>query len=248
MTIPLRPCCPDCFSATERAAIQGDTWTETFSRAARKRRSLSADNRPRPPHLLDTDSGATTTATIKWSTVSEGASSSAAFHSVLVVDEADCESPSGLADDVAPSSAYNEERASAMRKRFDGLSTQDDGVLPPLLSRNDTWLSPVPSNNPSVDDLSPTCTVAEDVDGLPTSYSPTASSLSPPASPLPQTPPSSSFSTPVSSPTISSPPQQRGRQSSSPLTSFRIPRGSALMRTGSDILKGVSVLGGSGPI
>jgi hypothetical protein len=247
VTIPLRPCCPNCFSATERAALQGDSWTETFSRAARKRRSLSADNRPRPPHLLDTDSGATTT-TIKWSTVSEDASSSAALHSVLVVDEADCESSSGPADDVASSSAYDEEGVSTMRKRFDRLSAQDDGVLPPLLSRNDTWLSPIPSTNPSVDDLSPTCTVTEDIDGLPMSYSPTASSLSPPASPLPQTPPPSSFSTPVSSPTISSPPQQRGRQSSSPLSSFRVPRGSALMRTGSDILKGVSVLGGGGPI
>jgi hypothetical protein len=245
VTIPLRPCCPDCFSATERAALQGEGWTENFSRAARRRRSASGDNRPRPPHLA-TDGEAATT--IQWSTVSEGASTSTASHPVLAVDQADCEGSWDFGDDVAPVSASNE-GLSAIEKRFDHLSVQDpeeDGVLRPLLSRNDTWLSPIPSNNTSVDNLSSTCPATEDVDGLPTSCSPTSSSLSPPASPLPQTPPSS-YSTPVSSPKISSP-QQKGRESSSPLGSFRFPKGSALMRTGSDILKGVSVLGGSGPM
>jgi hypothetical protein len=69
--------------------------------------------------------------------------------------------------------------------------------------------------------------------------------VTPPSSPLPETPPSSSFSTPLSSPIISSSPHQRGRQSSPRIpNSFRIPKGSSLMRTGSDILKGVGLLGG----
>ncbi|KAG2131702.1 uncharacterized protein EDB93DRAFT_931652 [Suillus bovinus] len=47
ITIPLRPCCPGCEAVTEASLSQGDTWTEHFSRSARRRRSLSADEGPR---------------------------------------------------------------------------------------------------------------------------------------------------------------------------------------------------------
>ena len=243
MTIPLRPCCPNCFSATERAALQGDDWTEDFSRAARRRRSVSADNRPCPPHL---DDGR---ATIQWSTVSEHADSTC--HSIVVVDEADPEE-SGVTVDVASASESNEEGVSAVQRRFDRLSFEGtDGVLLPSLSHRNPWLSPIPSSNVSVDDLTRTCTATEDSEakGSPTSCSPVSASVSPPASPLLQTPSSSSFPTPASSPTISSPPRQKGRGSSPRIpSSFRIPKRSSLMRAGSDILKGVNVLGGGGPI
>ena len=241
VTIPLRPCCPDCFSATERAALQGDSWTENFTRAAHRRRSASTDNRPCPPHVL-ADSGTTT---IQWSTVSDVAPPT--IHSVIVVDEADRE-VKDLKDDVSPAS--NDEGLSTTQTRFDHLSVKEpqDDVLPPLLSAHKRWLSPIPSNNPSVDDLPPTCTATEEVDISPTPYPTTSPSVTPPSSPLPETPPSSSFSTPMSSPIISSSPHHPGRRSSPRIpSSFRIPKGSSLMRTGSDILKGVSLLG-SGPM
>ena len=242
MTIPLRPCCPDCFSATERAALQGDSWTENFTRAARRRRSASTDNRPCPPHVLG-DGGATT---IQWSTTVPDIAPPT-FHSVLVVDEADRELKD-LKEDV--STASNDEGLSTAQMRFDHLSVKEpqDGILPPLLSVHKPWLSPIPSNNPSVDDLSPTSTGTEEADILPTSCPATSPSVTPPSSPLPETPPSSSFSTPMSSPIIPSSPHRTGRQSSPRIpSSFRIPKGSSLMRAGSDILKGVSLLGG-GPI
>ncbi|KAG2118217.1 uncharacterized protein F5147DRAFT_260836 [Suillus discolor] len=47
VTIPLRPCCAGCEAVTEACLSQGDTWTEHFSRSARRRRSLSTDEGPR---------------------------------------------------------------------------------------------------------------------------------------------------------------------------------------------------------
>ncbi|KAG1879860.1 hypothetical protein F4604DRAFT_1752096 [Suillus subluteus] len=47
ITVPLRPCCAGCEAVTEASLSQGDTWTEHFSRSARRRRSLSADEGPR---------------------------------------------------------------------------------------------------------------------------------------------------------------------------------------------------------
>ncbi|KAI0038283.1 hypothetical protein FA95DRAFT_1269792, partial [Auriscalpium vulgare] len=46
VTVPLRECCAACFSGTESAGAAG--WTETFSRAARRRRSASVDLVPAP--------------------------------------------------------------------------------------------------------------------------------------------------------------------------------------------------------
>ncbi|KAF8480826.1 hypothetical protein DFH94DRAFT_430355 [Russula ochroleuca] len=246
VTIPLRPCCPNCFSATESAALQGDNWIESFSRPVRRRRSVSTDNRPCPPHLVATTSGAA----IQWSTAGEGpstptsSSSSSVFRSV-VVDEAD--EKAGHTDEVVVSGSDGQ-GINKVRKDFDRLSVRDPGddVLPPLLSRHKhkPWLSPIPSNNPSVDDLSPARAVSEEVDS-----SPESDSVSPASSPTPPTPSSSVAPTPASSPTISyaAPPPTRGRGSSSPSMpgSFRIPKGAALLRAGSDILRGVSVLGSS---
>jgi len=131
------------------------------------------------------------------------------------------------------------------RNGVDRLSVRDpeDNVLPPLLSRQKQekqkhWLSPIPSNNPSVDDLSPTDAVGEDVD----SSSPASDLISPPSSPTVLTPTSSALPTPTSSPKMS----QKGRETSPRMPgSFRVSKGGALLRAGSDILKGVSVLGGS---
>lgn len=125
-----------------------------------------------------------------------------------------------------------------VRNGLDHLSVREpeDNVLPPLLSRQKVqkqqpWLSPIPSNNPSVDDLSPRHAVGEDAD----CSSPASGSSSPP------TPTSSVVPTPSSSPTIF----QRGRETSPRMPgSFRVRKG-ALLRVGSDILKGVSVLGSS---
>ncbi|KAG0693791.1 hypothetical protein DFH29DRAFT_963010 [Suillus ampliporus] len=47
ITIPLRPCCAACEAVTEASLSQGDTWTEHFSRSARRRRSFSPDDGPR---------------------------------------------------------------------------------------------------------------------------------------------------------------------------------------------------------
>jgi hypothetical protein len=147
------------------------------------------------------------------------------------------------ATDVASASKDRE-----LEQGLEHLSVQEpeDGILPPLLTRQGRWLSPIPSNNPSVDDLAPACTAAESVDILPSYRPSTSASVSPPPSPSPQTP-SSDYSTPVSSPTISSPSSQSERGSPRTTGSFRIPKGASLMRAGADILKGVSVLGG-GPI
>ncbi|KAH9982118.1 hypothetical protein BGW80DRAFT_1453069 [Lactifluus volemus] len=225
VTIPLRPCCPDCFPATERAASEGNEWTENFTRAARRRRSISVDNRPCPPHLLP--GGA---ATIQWSTVTEH-HPPATFRSVLVVDEAD---HMATAADVASSTSPQEP---GLEEALDHLSIQEpeDDVLQPLLTRQSRWLTPIPSNNSSADNLAPK------VDILPSYRSSKSGSVSPPPSPLPQTP-SSEYSTPLSSPTISSPSsQQSERGSPRIINSFRIPKGASLRRAGADILKGVSV-------
>ncbi|KAI9455880.1 hypothetical protein HD554DRAFT_2178303 [Boletus coccyginus] len=47
VTVPLRPCCTGCQSITEAALVGGDAWPEHFSRAASRRRSMSADGSPR---------------------------------------------------------------------------------------------------------------------------------------------------------------------------------------------------------
>lgn len=47
ITVPLRQCCAACEAVTEASLSQGDTWTEHFSRSARRRRSSSADEGPR---------------------------------------------------------------------------------------------------------------------------------------------------------------------------------------------------------
>jgi hypothetical protein len=240
VTIPLRPCCPNCYTATENAAVQGDNWIENFTRPARRRRSLSTDNRPCPPHLLASTSGTM----IQWSTRAENAPSSPspAFRSV-VVDEIGGKVATHTDDVVSGSDGQG--AATEVRTRLDRLSVRDpeDNVLPPLLSRQKQqkqkpWLSPIPSNNASVDDLSPTDGGGEDVD----SSSPASDSISPPSSPMLPTPTSSVIPTPTSSPTMS----QRGRETSPRMPgSFRVPKGGALLRVGSDILKGVSVLGSS---
>ncbi|KIJ14773.1 hypothetical protein PAXINDRAFT_12340 [Paxillus involutus ATCC 200175] len=43
VTVPLRPCCAACQPIAEAALVHGDAWTERFSRAANRRRSISAD-------------------------------------------------------------------------------------------------------------------------------------------------------------------------------------------------------------
>ncbi|KAL4069204.1 hypothetical protein J3A83DRAFT_3499784 [Scleroderma citrinum] len=47
VTVPLRPCCAACQEITDAARLQGDAWTERFSRAANNRRSMSADSQHR---------------------------------------------------------------------------------------------------------------------------------------------------------------------------------------------------------
>ena len=237
VTIPLRPCCPNCFSATEKAALQGDNWIENFTRPARRRRSLSTDNRPCPPHLLASTSGTM----IQWSmgaeTAPSSSSSSSAFRSVFV-DEVDGKVATHT--DGMLSGSDGQGTVNEVRNGLDGLSVRDpeDNVLPPLLTRQKPWLSPIPSNNPSVDDLPPTKAANEDDDR----GSPASGSISPPSSPMPPTPTSYVTPTPTSSPMMT----QRGCETSPRIPgSSRLRRGGSLLRAGSDILKGVSVLGGS---
>ncbi len=137
--------------------------------------------------------------------------------------------------DDAVSGSDGQGTVTEVRNRLDRVSVRDreDSVLPPLLSRprHKPWLS-------SVDELSPTNGVSEDV-----GYnSPADASISPPSSPMLPTPSSSAVPTPTSSPKMS----PRVRETSPRMPgSFRVPKGGALLRVGSDILKGVSVLGGS---
>ena len=128
---------------------------------------------------------------------------------------------------------------------LDQLSVQD-ALLPPLLSRKNVLLSPIHSNNASVDDVSrAVCTVATDeADALPSYLSANSAQASPPSSPLLNTPPSA-YSSPVASPKISSPSPASERESPRISSPFRIPKGSTLLRAGADILKGVSVIGTS---
>jgi hypothetical protein len=236
VTIPLRPCCSNCFSATERAVLMGENWTEKFTRAARRRRSASTDNHPYPPHVLSGNQAA-----IQWSSHVTETSSPATFHSVVVVDEAD--HIASLESKLTDSPDGEQELADAVNA-LDHLSVDEpkDGLLPPLLTRRSPWLSPIPSNNASLDDVSRTPCV-EGVDDVPL-YLP--AQVSPPASPLPKTPPSV-YSTPVTSPKISSSSPQSERGSPRIGSSFRLPKGATLMRAGADILRGVSVMG-AGPV
>jgi hypothetical protein len=55
VTIPLRECCPDCAPVTEESCMEGDRWTEKFSRAARRRRSASLDNTGNAFHYSEAD-------------------------------------------------------------------------------------------------------------------------------------------------------------------------------------------------
>jgi hypothetical protein len=52
VTIPLRACCPDCISITEECMKEGETWKESFSRGARRRRSASLEAAA-PPRTID---------------------------------------------------------------------------------------------------------------------------------------------------------------------------------------------------
>jgi hypothetical protein len=141
VTILLRPCCPNCFSVTESTTLQGDDWIENFSRPTRRRRSVSSDNRPCPPHLLTTTSGAT----IQWFTAEcrSPSSKSSTFPSVSV-DEVD-DTP-GHMDDVG--SGSDGQGIKQVRKGLNRVSVRDpeDDVLPPLsplLSRHKPWLPPI---------------------------------------------------------------------------------------------------------
>ncbi|KAF8272400.1 hypothetical protein EI94DRAFT_1718548 [Lactarius quietus] len=237
VTIPLRPCCPNCFSATERAVMMGENWTEKFTRAARRRRSASADNHPYPPHVLSGNQ-----ATIQWSSNPTEVSTPATFRSVMVVDEADHKA--SLESKLTPPPDGEQELTDAVNA-LDHLFVEEpkDGLLPPLLSRRDPWLSPIPSNNASLDDVSrTTCTV--ETEGVDDVASDQPAQVSPPPSPLPKTPPSL-YSTPVTSPKISSPSPRSERESPRIGSSFRMPKGATLMRAGADILRGVSVIGAS---
>jgi len=216
--------------------MMGEKWTEKFTRAARRRRSsASTDNRPYPPHVHSE----TQQTTIQWSSNVTESSTPATFHSVVVIDEADHKA--NLVTP-APDSDGEQESTDAVNA-LDHLSLQEprDGILPPLLTRRDPWLSPITSNNASLDDVSRTsCTVAtEGVDDLP-SLLPTQ--VSPPPSPLPKTPPSV-YSSPVISPKISSSSPLSERESPRIGSSFRTPKGASLMRAGADMLRGVSVIG-----
>lgn len=217
--------------------MMGENWTEKFTRAARRRRSASTDNHPYPPHVHTGSQ-----ATIQWSSNPTESSTPATFHSVVVVDEADHKA--SLESKLTPEPNGEQELTDAMNA-LDDLSVEEpkDGLLLPLLSRRTPWLSPIPSNNASVDDVSrtPSAVVAEGVDDV-TLYLP--AQVSPPPSPLPKTPPSV-YSSPVSSPKISSPSSQSERESPRIGSSFRIPKGATLMRAGADILRGVSVIGAS---
>ncbi|KAI0271668.1 hypothetical protein BC834DRAFT_454642 [Gloeopeniophorella convolvens] len=198
-TVPLRPCCPDCYPATEDALEQGANWTEKFTRAARRRRSASADYpHPHPhvpcaPHAL---ARVGSPGAIQWSVPAPDADAPVTAFAAVTVDEAD---RAGRA--AVPAAA-------------DG-DYDDDDPTPPALS-------PIPSANPSTDDL---------LDSAP-------------PSPLPPTPPTVYIAPPA--PRIAAAPgSPRGSPRLATGGGFRLPTGAALMRAGVDILKGVSVLSGA---
>ncbi|KAF9814822.1 hypothetical protein IEO21_04930 [Rhodonia placenta] len=91
ITVPLRSCCPDCVAPTEDSLRLGDSWQERFTRAARRRRSSSADSRdnvsPRR-RLVDAMPG---------------------FDSIIAVDEVDKISRSRRAETDPEPPAANEE-------------------------------------------------------------------------------------------------------------------------------------------
>jgi hypothetical protein len=191
------------------------------------------------PHVLSGNQAA-----IQWSSNTTEGSSPANFHSVVVVDEADHIASLVRQADPAPD---GEQELTDALNALDHLSVEEpkDGLLPPLLTRRNPWLSPIPSNNASLDDVSrmPYTVVTEGVDDVPL-YLP--AQVSPPPSPLPKTPPSV-YSTPVTSPKISSSSPRASVNRRASVVRFASPKGLRLMRAGADILRGVSVIG-AGPV
>ncbi|KAK0197804.1 hypothetical protein F5146DRAFT_972270 [Armillaria mellea] len=54
-TVPLRACCPNCYSITEKSLKEGDNWETKFSTGARRRRSTSLDGITAPFNLADVE-------------------------------------------------------------------------------------------------------------------------------------------------------------------------------------------------
>ncbi|KZT09052.1 uncharacterized protein LAESUDRAFT_757220 [Laetiporus sulphureus 93-53] len=106
VTVPLRPCCPNCYHITEECLREGSAWEEKFTRGARRLRASSADARPAHSSqtLFDTIPG---------------------FDSIIAVDEVDKRRRARV----------NEKSLSTSIPEFDLHSDDEELLLPSLAHR-----------------------------------------------------------------------------------------------------------------
>ncbi|KAI0063238.1 hypothetical protein BV25DRAFT_1824830 [Artomyces pyxidatus] len=252
ITVPLRPCCPDCFAITESALLEGDNWTEHFTRAARRRRSASVDNHHRQMRIHDMGKSDDV-----WpENVAPAEEGLSTFLTAIAIDEV-AKAVMRKSVDVPlagpqPSSSPEEitrldGALSKSRKMSPYEDDDDDAEYMPAILAHRPPLSPIPSTNVSVDHLpigggaespafvSGAMTASPKTDSYITAYT----SSSGPSSPLLTTPPQTYPDFGATHVHLSdSPPLKR--------SPFHIPSGASFLRVGADVLKGVSAL--SGPV
>ncbi|EIM92061.1 uncharacterized protein STEHIDRAFT_136093 [Stereum hirsutum FP-91666 SS1] len=272
-TVPLRPCCVDCVSITEQSLAEGDNWTEHFTRAARKKRSLSVDAPPHARRRVHTHHlchdmsiiGLTKAAhDIRSTDTSDVIDEPQGFLTVSV-DEVDrvkgiraedeLKAPKPPSDESTESDDSNDQAV--------GESPEDGPAelhLPPLISRSRPVLSPIPSTNASVDDLFHPRLPREQADSisttpshpqdmistsLPSEPNPFFSLPTLDSSPIPtvSSPRTPSESTVSSSPNIGSPTQS---PSTSPKIRIHLPSRASFLRAGSEVLRSVTAFGSPG--
>ncbi|KAI0033719.1 hypothetical protein K488DRAFT_84670 [Vararia minispora EC-137] len=173
-TVPLRPCCPNCFHVTDACLSAGDAWRERFTRAARSRRRASVDYQVARAEKSDSGAGP------------------GAFAAVTVDEVAKVKADVKL----EPREPSPDPTKSSDSQEF--LSVPNDMALGAMLSRR--TLSPIPSRSVSVEDLGaldPPSSESEaelHFPSLDAEERTPAASASPPASPPPRTPSPLSFS------------------------------------------------------
>ncbi|TFY71391.1 hypothetical protein EVG20_g1611 [Dentipellis fragilis] len=270
--VPLRPCCLDCFTITENCILEGEKWTEKFTRAARRRRAASIDYcshghvhigvaKQTKEHNVD----GIPAATLTFAAVTVDEVAKLGHSKAHACDPGDGKSPL----DADPESVGEHQSLDGVIEAPRTAHEPRDLLLPRLLSRTN-HLSPIPSTNASSDDVrTPAASAhapppaAAPLDAAFTAHariddaeleevrvrsdrppSPTLSDLESPllSASLPSTSPPSSLPR--------TPPMTGASPGSSPrmvprMHAFHFPSSASLMRAGVDLLKGVNVASGS---
>ncbi|KAA1468353.1 hypothetical protein DENSPDRAFT_459249 [Dentipellis sp. KUC8613] len=268
--VPLRPCCIDCFTVTENCILEGEKWTEKFTRAARRRRAASIDYCSHghvhvgvAKQTKERAAEGVPAATLAFAAVTVDEVAKLGHSKAHASDPGDGKSP----QDADPEPVGEHQNLDGVIEAPHTAHEPRDLLLPRLLSRTN-HLSPIPSTNASSDDVRTPAASAHApppaaalLDAAFTAHariddaeleevrvrpdrppSPTPSDLD---SPLLS---ASSTSPPSSLP--STPPMPGALPGSSPrliprMHAFHFPSSASLMRAGADLLKGVNVASGS---